>query len=81
MLLKDWSFVRSGKYTAVSGIVDSDGGKFPKGRRITTSRIAKMDFNTMVVQTRSSVYALEKLDKLKLIEHTFTDSHLDGDLK
>lgn len=74
MLLKDWFFVRSGKYTAISGVVDSEDGKFPKGSHITTSRIAKMDFNNMVVQTRNSVYALEKLDKLKLIEHTFADS-------
>jgi hypothetical protein len=78
MLLKDWFFVRSGKYTAINGIVDSEGGKFPEGSRITTSRIAKMDFNNMVAQTRNSVYALEKLDKLKLVEHTFADSQSIG---
>lgn len=77
MILKDWSFVRSGKYTAISGTVEGDG-KFPNGKRIITSRIVKMDFDKMVVQTRNSVYALEKLDKIKLIEHTFADSQSIG---
>lgn len=74
MLLKDWSFVRSGKYTAISGVVNSEGGKFTNGKRITTSRIVKMDFDKMVAQTRNSVYALEKVDSVRMFEHTFADS-------
>lgn len=78
MLLKDWSFVRSGKYTAISGVVNSDDGKFPNGKRIVTSRIVKMDFDKMVAQTRNSVYALEKADVLRIVEHTFVDSQVMG---
>jgi hypothetical protein len=77
MLLKDWSFVRSGKYTAISGIVEGDG-KFPSGKRIVTSRIVKMDFDRMVAQTRNSVYALEKADVVRIVEHTFVNSQVIG---
>lgn len=74
MLLKQWSFVQSGKHTAISGTVNSEGGKFPNGKRIITSRIVKMDFGKMVAQTRNSVYALEKADVMRFVEHTFVNS-------
>lgn len=78
MLLKDWSFVRSGKYTAISGTVNTEGGKFQNGKRIITSRITKMDFDKMVAQTRNSVYALEKADVVRIVEQTFVDSQVMG---
>ena len=74
MLLKDWFFVRSGKYTAISGTVDCDEGKFPNGKRITTSRIVKMDFGKMVAQTRNSIYVLQGADIPRIVEHTFANS-------
>ncbi len=75
MLLKQWSFMRSGRYTALTGFTEGSD-KFPDGTRITTSRLCKMDFNKMVATTLNSTYHLEEPNKIKIMNHKFFDSRL-----
>ena len=75
MLLKQWSFMRSGRYTALTGFTEGSD-KFLDGTRITTSRLCKMDFNKMVATTLNSTYHLEEPNKIKIMNHQFFDSRL-----
>jgi hypothetical protein len=77
-LLRDWSFIRSGRYTAIVGRVVGDEGKFPDGTRMTTSRIRRMDFKNMTVETRNSTYQLVEPNGQRIINHNFADSQQYG---
>lgn len=74
MLLKEWSFIRSGRYTALVGRVEGAEPRFPDGARITTSRICRLDFGKMVAETLNSTYHLQEPNKIRIIDHNFLDS-------
>jgi len=77
MLLKQWSFMRSGRYTALTGFTEGSD-KFLDGTRITTSRLCKMDFKSMTVETRNSEYQLVEPNGRRIINHNFADSQQYG---
>ena len=60
-LLKKWYLRRIGNSVVACGEIYNDGkGRFADGTFVRTSRIINADFERGIIQTRNSVYRLDK---------------------
>ena len=60
-LLKNWQLRRIGNSVVAVGEIYNDGkGRFTDGAFVRTSRIVLADFERGIIQTKNSVYRLEK---------------------